>query len=53
MRLEFAGFSNTMNLKVTKKLPRKLKPSSRVITVLAIGIQERNKLLIGGEEFEP
>lgn len=27
--------------------------NTRVIKVLAIGIKERNKLLIGGEEFEP
>ena len=27
--------------------------STRVINVLAIGMKERNKLLIGGEEFEP
>ncbi len=27
--------------------------STRVINLLAIGIKERNKLLIGGEEFEP
>ena len=26
---------------------------TRVINVLAIGMKERNKLLIGGEEFEP
>ena len=27
--------------------------NTRVTNVLAIGIKERNKLLIGGEEFEP
>jgi len=27
--------------------------STRVINILAIGIKKRNKLLIGGEEFEP
>ena len=27
--------------------------NTRVINVLAIGIKERNKLRIGGEEFEP
>ena len=27
--------------------------NTRVVHILAIGIKERNKLLIGGEEFEP
>ena len=30
-----------------------IESNTRVITVLAIGIKERNKLRIGGEEFEP
>ena len=28
-------------------------PSARVVNVLAIGVKERNRLRIGGEEFEP
>jgi hypothetical protein len=27
--------------------------AGRSVQVLAIGVKERNKLLIGGEEFEP
>jgi mRNA-degrading endonuclease RelE of RelBE toxin-antitoxin system len=30
-----------------------VKSDARVVEVLAIGIKERNKLFIGGEEFEP
>lgn len=30
-----------------------VKSEARVVEVLAIGIKERNKLFIGGEEFEP